>query len=201
MGILHKTPFTRWLQKLFYPCFAITMNCSYKYCNLCPPLVRAEQVSTGYLVSQLHPSHLFVHWVPAKLSHRGYALWTILLPTTSLAYYYWFSNLTSSFPLSRSSTDRNFFPRLLRIPFQNPAHPQLFPKLSRMLEHFFFSQITLHCIFWSDFRLHCIVDIDPFVFLLMYRLRTDFLVRPVPQPFAVPFMSNPGLSFVLSWTS
>ena len=41
------------------------------------------------------------------------------------------------FPFSRSSADRDFFPCLLRVPFQNPAQYQTFLKLSRILEFFF----------------------------------------------------------------
>ena len=50
------------------------------------PLFRYDgepSVSTG-IVSQLPSFHLFIHWVPAKLSYRVYALWSVLLPATAL---------------------------------------------------------------------------------------------------------------------
>ena len=86
------------------------------------PLFRYDgepSVSTG-IASQLPSSHLFIHWVPAKLSNRVYALWRILLPATALVSVWLFTDLTGSVqhsfsgryavpPLSRSSDDRDSF--------------------------------------------------------------------------------------------
>ena len=98
------------------------------------PLFRYDgepSVSTG-IMSQLPSSHLFIHWVPAKLSCRVYALWRILLPATALVCVWLFTDLTGSVqhsfsgryavpPLSRSSDDRDSFSPSPSGPFPEPC--------------------------------------------------------------------------------
>ena len=114
------------------------------------PLFRYDgepSVSNG-IMYQLPSSHLFIHWVPAKLSNRVYALWRILLPATALvclwlltdltgSAQHWFSGRFAVSPLCWSSADRDCLPCLLRVPFQNPAQFQKYLELSRILESFF----------------------------------------------------------------
>ena len=114
------------------------------------PLFRYDgepSVSNGILY-QLPSSHLFIHWVPAKLSNRVYALWRILLPATALVcvlIIYWpdrFRTALIQWTLRCVSPLLVFCwqglsPRLLRVPFQNPAQPQILLELSRILESFF----------------------------------------------------------------
>lgn len=219
------------------------------------PLFRYDgepSVSTG-IVSQLPSSHLSIHWVPAKLCCRVYALWRILLPATALVCswlltdltgspQHWFSGRSAVSPLRRSSADRDSFPHLLRVPFQNPAQSQKLLKLSRILDFFsVLDQLRCGCLYilripdilqqflriiWFPCLQHridhsenltcdhnqwlhllerisrpcCIVGMDPFIFLSMCHRWPGCLEQPVSQPFASS-MADPGLSFVLSWTT
>ena len=114
------------------------------------PLFRYDgepSVSNG-IMYQLPSSHLFIHRVPAKLSCRVYALWNKLLPATALvsswlltdltgSAQHWFSGRYAVSPPLLVFCWLGLSPRLLQVPFQNPAQLQMLLELSRILESFF----------------------------------------------------------------